>query len=126
MVWNHWLVAFRIVSFLLFPLWDWTPCINLVLLVIPIRLELEGCGLRHLIRNSTLFQDRTDFIQILLIFNRVIALNACQYIYVLDSTGAQSPIVGPCALTKLYTVPGKTLWMSKEESGYLLLYWEVW
>ena len=27
-IWNHWLVAFRIVSFLLFPLWDWTPCIS--------------------------------------------------------------------------------------------------
>ena len=24
MIWNHWLVAFRNVSFLLFPLWDWT------------------------------------------------------------------------------------------------------
>ena len=25
-VWNHWLSAFKNVSFLLFPLWDWTPC----------------------------------------------------------------------------------------------------
>ena len=28
MIWNHWLVAFRIVSFLLFRLWDWTRVIK--------------------------------------------------------------------------------------------------